>query len=634
MNFWPLERRQVTIDPTLVDPYLWLADAAGFADHAAASSGEFGVSVELHSGSDWPAAEGLRARTAHAGSRFFTAVATPAAYTRLASDKRVVRVQFAEAIRPRRARSLPDTDRMPPVTLATPRLAQDGECGGVLLGMIDNGCPFAHRDLHRNGQTRVLRLWDQNPRRTMAGLGESPKGFDYGTELTRAELAALMGAATDASGNIDEQACYLRASYEPVLRRTSHGAHSLGLFAAARRWDGRPSAKVPMRPSDPSSPSGSADIVFVQLPQELMDAVSVASLEQRSLDGLRYIYSVGKAKLCKRIVVSFGYESWVGPHDGSSWFEAAVDSLIEEARSNGVTLQVHLVAGNSKNRGTHVGILDSVSSTDLYLTVPPTNEVPVFMEIWVPASMHDLAVHVSPPGGPESPAVTWGHAVAASSSGDAAVAVVMCDSRVLGRNMRVVLVRIAPTRADAAGGATAPHGLWSCRLTCEKGSLAGVHAYIGRAEADAGSPRRAHQARFVGRTLAEQIVDENGTLNGHACGSRTTVVGVHYSEAFPYLKAPDRGFRGRSSRYSGAGPTNGDRQRPNVTTAMEDGIYRFGVLSMGTRSACVYRMDGTSTAAPAWARSVADSPSAKSKDRSEPDPTDYGLGDYVAAPLF
>jgi len=631
MKWMPLERQRVDIDPMLIDPYLWIADATGFTDHADQLPGPatmFGVSIEVFDASYRPDMKGLRIRSAHAGSRFFTAMATPAAYRRLASDERVVRVLLAQAIRPRRARPLPVTDRVPPLTPPRDRHAEDTEHGDVLLGMIDNGCPFAHRDLCRNGKTRVLRLWDQNPRPTMAGLGTSPEGFDYGAELTRAELDVLMGDATDASRNVDEQACYRRAGYEPVLRRTSHGAHSLGLLAGARRWNGRPSASAPTLSSESPLPSEEADIVFVQLPQELMDAVSVASLEHRTLDALRYIYRIGKAKGYKRIVVSFGYESWVGPHDGSSWFEAAVDALITEAAPS-VKLQVHLIAGNSKNRKAHVQFRASEQSAGLYLAVPPDNEVPTFMEIWVPPSKGNLAIHVSPPDGSELPAVTWGQAVAYPSSANAETAVVMHRSRVLGKQMDVVVVRIAPTRSGNGYRTTAPHGLWSFRLTGDKTSLAGIHAYVGRAEADAGSPPRAHQARFVGRTPTEMVADEKGTLNGHACGSGVTVIGVYYSNDFPYSVAPDRSFHGRSSRYSGAGPSNGSKKRPNATAGMEDGIYHFGVLSMGTRSACVYRMSGTSTAAPAWARRVADSLGVP-REPDGVDHLDFGIGALVA----
>src|SRR4029450_4161594 len=123
---------------------------------------------------------------------------------------------------------------------------------------------------------------------------------------------------------------------------------------------------------------------------------------------------------------------------------------------------------------------------------------------------------------------------------------------------------------------------------------------------------------FVGRTETVRKADERRTLNGHACGEKGPLVcGVYYSsERFPYTQIWDnfrrgddfsRGDapkvpRGHSAIYSGAGPTGGKRTQPNLSLPMEDGLYLEGTVSIGTRSGAVWRMRGTSTAAPAGAR--------------------------------
>jgi hypothetical protein len=173
----------------------------------------------------------------------------------------------------------------------------------------------------------------------------------------------------------------------------------------------------------------------------------------------------------------------------------------------------------------------------------------------------------------------------------------------------VILIRVSPTQSwDSAGGA-APHGIWTVTLEgvqpeepeSYEEREPKIHAYLGRVEGDANSPHRAHQPIFVGRSRDKDAMDKARTLNGHACGQGSRVCGVFYPKSFPYPTVPDehggrQPARSQAADYSGAGPT-GHRPRPDVSLPMEDGLYHEGTLSIGTRSACVWRRR-TSTAAP------------------------------------
>ena len=62
-------------------------------------------------------------------------------------------------------------------------------------------------------------------------------------------------------------------------------------------------------------------------------------------------------------------------------------------------------------------------------------------------------------------------------------------------------------------------------------------------------------------------------------------------------------------RYTSAGPTSGSarsRPAPDLTAPSEDSIACHGILSAGTRSGSVVAMNGTSVAAPQFARWLAD----------------------------
>src|SRR5258708_39026722 len=57
---------------------------------------------------------------------------------------------------------------------------------GIVVGIVDDGCAFAHLDFLRPGttQSRVVYLWDQTPGAKPAVKGWTlPPGFNYGTEI-------------------------------------------------------------------------------------------------------------------------------------------------------------------------------------------------------------------------------------------------------------------------------------------------------------------------------------------------------------------------------------------------------------------------------------------------------------------
>jgi hypothetical protein len=605
-------------DEKVLDPYFVLArrtDFAGYQSTGGQPLGAYAVSVQL-TGPDvkHPQVTGLKIREAYveAEAAYLTGTVTPEDYDELLLDKNVARVQFAQPLlAPRTLRSrrtsFPTPQLQPAAGNSTPR-------SDTLLGIVDNGCPFAHQALRSGSSTRILSLWNQDQETCPADLGTVPAKFGYGREFSRVELNQLLATATDAAGSVDEDLCYRLAGYEQVFRRRTHAAHSLGLLVMSRPSGLRPER---FRPTLESSPAGS-DIVFVQLPQTLMDCITVAALEHHAVDGFRHILAITRRDGYKKVVISFGYESWVGPHDGSSWFEGALASLVQEAKTKGIQLTFFLAAGNSRNRQSHAALRAAQGTASLQWQVPPGNEVPTFLEIWVPTTEKDLTVEVTPPGQPPLGKLHWGESLLFPATGQPSVGIVMHRSTVLGTGGYVILIRVSPTQSwDSARGA-APHGIWTVTLegvqpeepASNEEKEPKIHAYLGRVEGDANSPHRAHQPIFVGRSRDKDAMDKARTLNGHACGQGSRVCGVFYPNSFPYGTVPDEHggmqfARSQPADYSGAGPA-GHRPRPDVSLPMEDGLYHEGTLSIGTRSACVWRMKGTSTAAPAAARLFAE----------------------------
>jgi len=598
------------------DPYLLLAEATGFVgyrDPHGAESAALGICGEFVPGNGPFKGEGVALR-APKDSLFFTGTATPKALRRLVGDSRIARVQLAQALRPPRAERV---IRKAPARLRPPSGHPRGPASKVLLGMVDSGCPFAHCELRKGGRTRVVSLWNQDLE-AASGTCAAPTGFDYGVAFSGADLDAFIHAATSSDGSIDEELCYRLAGYEQVLHRQTHGSHSLGLMAGARRPRPNPDCVQVFAPLADHFDSSSADIAFVQLPQALLDCVSVAAMERHALDGFRQILDVAKNGDYEQVVISFGYESWVGPHDGTSWFERAVAEMCNPDRESQRRPKLKLVmaAGNSRNRRAHAAIsADANGQATVQWHVPPGNEVPTFLEVWLPAGPDKVHMELTPPTG--GSVITSGFGEAPQiwpSEKDAQMCLAACDEHALGSANRVVVVRASPTHNwDGAQGAVA-HGIWTLHLKRLASNATNIHAYLGRVQGDPNSARRVYQPEFVRRWGQPDERDRQYTLNGHACGDKgkgAVVCGVFYPGDFPYAQIRDDltntiVARGQAAAYSGSGPTRGARQSPDVSLPMEDGIYRAGTLSFGTRSASVWRMSGTSTAAPAAARLYAD----------------------------
>ena len=622
------------------DPNLRMADASRFAQHLGQQPDPgptVPVSVQLRDGGTRPDVEGMKVPDAYpATSRCFTARVNMAALNALLGSEAVARVQLSEGLLPQRARGRPATpgaltalpDRVPAVRSGTP----------LLLGVIDSGCPFAHVDLRTpDGQgTRVVRLWDQD-----GGLGAPPSGMGYGSELQETDLLALMGKARDASGRIDEHTCYRLTGANALLGRTSHGAHALGLLAGRRLFNARPNraTAAPLRVADDDA--ADADIAFVQLPHKLLQVPYPPGIEHHLIDGLRYLLDTGKARGAQRIVVSIGYESWLGPHDESGWFGQAVQELITEAGTlpdGSNVLEVHVIAGNSGDDGVHCELADppqalpgTARQATVHWHLPPGSEAPTQIELWTPddtGALDDLALEITPPGQPSLPAVQWGAAVAWPDAVAPALCVVMDrTSKTLGTRGHVVVLRLAPTQADGSAGRAAPHGEWSLTLRATQ-ALAGIAVYIGRGTASMNAPLRGRQAVLTRRGPEVKEKDRQGTISAHACHPALQVATASVSRLVPYRGRHASIGAEEVAPYAGVGPTRGVREGPSYAVVVEHGVFHRGHIGIGNRSGTLLRMFGTSTAAPLGARLA----SRKSPDASQPRPAPQPVPPPAPAP--
>jgi hypothetical protein len=519
----------------------------------------------------------------------------------------------------------------------------------VLIGVIDDGCPFAAAQFLKVtagpvAETRLLAIWDQDPFRPVVTVkdrggrtcrfGKVPRDFLYGREFHRdSEKPGTFGRQiglnewirlhTTPTDSIDEDSCYADAAFPRLDHRLSHGAHVMDVFA------GRLPTSSRIGPSPTWSPGADAasraDVVFVQFPEACVRDSTGVWLKAYVVDAIRYIMTFADSTKLDRVVINLSYGPTTGPHDGTAKLERALSALVAEYDGTGgkPPLEIALAAGNSYLTESHVEFKArsaTPSSVEWVWRLPPDNTVLCFAEIWMKDDT-GVTVTLRSPSGVAAPAKTTAQTIASVggpypwSSG------------------KMWRLDVGPTVADAAP--SAEHGDWRITITgIPRG--AEVHAYVARTDPNLGFHTGAKQSYFVDREWEKtrgakagctrvngvfdktgSLINRHGTLNGIA-----TAVDAKVHVAGGYIFS-----NRRKSRDASAGPARigsvPQRLGPDFALPNDDSYALEGVRAGGNRSGIAFRLIGTSAAAPQLARLVADAVSPNPTTQ----PTDpHGLG--------
>lgn len=502
----------------------------------------------------------------------------------------------------------PWTDDPPPD--AAPRLAG----GRTVIGIVDDGCAFAHQQFRdAQGGTRVRWLWQQDgvpdaPGRR-APLWSAPAGLHYGAETTSARLSALMQPGP--LGEIDEAAAYRAAGMDRLaLGLPAHGVGVMD-FAAGRSdpMHRQMGDHGPMFPAGPAAAdaAGEADIVFVQMPRRAMQDASGAWLTVHVLDAVHYVLS--RAGDAERVVVNISLGAFAGPHDGSSLLEAALDALIEQ---HAPRLLVVVAAGNSYRRAAHAQLdLAPGQTLPVRWDIPVDDRTESFVEAWAAAAQDGAApeppalqVELDPPRGCRDPRPVVGpgdswawHDAGAASRRPACVVLNAAVGAGRAGTSRLVLASIAPAQPMRSAAAAARSGSWTLWLTNTGRARAQVHIYVERDDPPFGGSAR--QTVLVGEVEPGAApVSPVGTLSSMATGRHTIVVGAH------------RLRDGALAPFSASGPSRGPcgpglgRMGPDLTAPGASGT-RSHLLAAGAHSGGAWvPCQGTSIAAPVVTRQI------------------------------
>lgn len=530
--------------------------------------------------------------------------------------------------------------RSPPMLNAAQEVRSQSD---VLIGIIDTGCPFAHSAYQdaRLG-TRVLRLWDQDAVPALMPLGACPPpGFDYGAEVIREQLNAWMLRHRDHAGAVDEDACYRSAGYGVAAQAFTHGSAVIGLAA-------HPMPLLSRYPQGPDRPppwvrdagaAACADIVFVQLPRDVVQDSSSAGLLRPLLDGLRYIVDCAGPEV-RRVVVNISDGTSRTLHDGSSIIERAMAQLVADAaETKGIDLFIALAAGNTFADARHARL--SKGREQVQLLLPVECEAATFVTLRIPPSPVPPRLILVPPGlGGAGIDVAPGQVVAWPDARRASCWAVYPPAR--GDMPIQALIAWAPTRLDEADRLPATPGRWTIGMKPARKSAGlpsePLNLWISKNQQNVGMLARGRQACFLDvdarydperpRRRAEDdpepgsgyelsAIRRRGSLNGLAtlapCASIKVVGSAMMLEARPSL-------------YSSEGPAAGwppGRMSPDSHYPTDLSRVCAGVRAPAARSGAVVRVAGTSFAAPQAVRDWANghSPQAPKLGRRRSFPT-------------
>ncbi|MDE5703668.1 MAG: S8 family serine peptidase, partial [Bacteroidales bacterium] len=152
---------------------------------------------------------------------------------------------------------------------------------GVIIGIVDGGIEYEHpnfRDPDDKETLRIRRVWSQGE-----SNGAPPDGYDYGVELSTPERILSAGFSKD---------------------NETHGTHVGGIAAG----------------------SGAGTVYRGVAPKADLVMVPTTLMTNHILDGIQYIrsYAGQERKPC---VVNLSIGSQIGPHDGTSAFDRALDEM-------------------------------------------------------------------------------------------------------------------------------------------------------------------------------------------------------------------------------------------------------------------------------------------------------------------
>lgn len=509
----------------------------------------------------------------------------------------------------------------------------------VLIGILEDGCPFGHRALQNDdGVTRVCALWDQSEAVSdteLAGEDPPPGSFGYGRERNADALKGLIQRHQDGEGTLDEESLYedRAALQRRTLNRTSH-AGAVTMLLAGRREHSPSHSYADYSALEGTHPvvedrffddeASRAPIAVVQFPREQINIAGARWLVVRALDGLRYLADQsaklgGPGNKPVPLVVNVSYGSTVGAHDGSALLETAMSEL---ALAHGC-MAVVLAAGNAHGVGRPADAADQLArrpsgryghckkllpgaTTQLRLYIPPNKPIETYLELWFsrasdggPCTLDakELSIKAISPGGGRlsvERAPGWEFDRRETLQTCAGLFVLPKAAQSLHRSMAMLVV--AATQVSASRVET-PSGVWTLCLTNHGSRELSVDAWVER-DLLGGVVRTAQAARLLPPRPEEkgdfELSDDN-SFNNIATGRNVFRSGALCAH----------GALGRLAVSAYSSEASSSSSGPEYSAIADESLVCRGIRVCGNLSGVTARMNGSSVATPQAARHIA-----------------------------
>ncbi|MFX4221888.1 MAG: hypothetical protein ACMVO3_13430 [Thalassobaculum sp.] len=554
----------------------------------------------------------------------------------LESDNDVTLLDAGLGVNPEAVR---DSRGMPSTSAQSSRATERGLSGDeVIVAVIDDGIGFAnHRFRLSETETRFEYFLGMNVIGRQAGTDG-----DLGVELDRAMIDDLLkryGGDEEriyrAVGLIDfreprETTRFGRSAPLSLAFAQTHGTHVLDVAAGYDWHDAAEHALASKRP-----------IIGVQLPAALVaetSGVGTAVYVEKALNEIgakaiemsrRVPRKSGEPVTWLPLIVNLSFGISAGPLDGYGPVERAIDRFIRAYRretASDAICHVVLPAGN----GFHSRSVARVTGENLcpddpiVWRVKPDDRTASFVDIWLPpiqrgklkpgSAAGRIAVSLQPPrGGPAtSIASAPGKMLEWIVDGTVLARIYhRLEDRPGGAVRENVVVAVRGTEREIFDEPICPSGDWLIRLeNCGLEADETVELRIQRDDPRPGQTPRGRQSYFNDSEYHRYIpasgrLPEDGKHDGR-WASREGTFNAYANLTDDVIVAG--GYRrsdGTPSWYTGSGPT-ATRDGPDLAAVSEESPSHLGVIGAGTFTGSVFLQNGTSVAAPAVARALAD----------------------------
>jgi subtilisin family serine protease len=398
--------------------------------------------------------------------------------------------------------SLPEIRATPAqLQAALPHGPGEIDGAGVIVGIVDTGCDFVHKNFRKlDDTTRLLCLWDQ------AGTGDPPPpdGFRYGREFDAAAINKALRAADP----------HEALGYGPSGPRKdrAHGTHVMDIAAGNGRVTGRPGV------------APKADLIFVEVSPRDYGAEESFGNSKHLAEAVMYIFERAKG-LGKPAVVNISLGTHGGPHDGSTYAERVFDQLLQTPGR-----AIVISAGNSRGRRSHAsGRIEAGGKRTLTWEILQGDMTNNEMEIWYDVN-HRLEVTIITPSGGRLGPMSLNQRPMRITKGGKKLGRITHQKDDYGDNRIDILFDRSLL------------GKWGVELSNVGSQRAGFHAWIERDDRG--------QSRF-----AEEDDDTATTIGSISCGEHTIVVGSYDA------RRTDMAL----SVFSAEGPTRDGRRKPEAS---------------------------------------------------------------------